>query len=211
MQAYGNESDTCDVRNFAFISYIGWVILSTHLIDCKQIIIDLGKRESYFNRTIIDLELAKTSIFDKEKTKWKENVKEKPKLDFFSCIKPNFCVEPYIKLNISRYERSLLSQLRYGILQIQLETGRYKQEDRNNRLCKICNGGEVEDQCHFVFKCPAYMIRRSIFNDNAKIKIPHWDNLDDISKFKLLFEEHPRMLAKYVKDIFLYRKSLIYR
>ncbi len=138
-------------------------------------------------------------------------MKGKPKLDFLACIKSEFGAEPYIKMNISRYERSILSQLRYGILQIQLETGRYQNENRANRLCKICNNGDIEDQHHFILKCPAYSIRRGMFIDKVKEKIIDWDNLSDNEKFIRLFKDQPRALARFVKDIFLYRKSLIYK
>ncbi len=50
-------------------------------------------------------------------------IRNKPKLDFLSDIKPEMGVEPFVKINISKYECSLLAQMRYGILQIQLETG----------------------------------------------------------------------------------------
>ena len=179
--------------------------------QAKQLIIDLGKRDSYNNMELLDLEFVKKTVFDKENIHWANSVLGKPKLDFLSRIKPNHCVEPYIKMNLDRYERSLLSQLRYGILQIELETGCFKQEERVNRLCKICNEGVVEDQCHFVFNCPSYTIRRGIFYDKARERIVNWDSLDDINKFRILFEKHPRMLGKFVKDIFLYRKSLVFK
>ena len=114
-------------------------------------------------------------------------------------------------MNIPRYERSLLSQLRYGVLQIQLETGRYQNEPRENRLCKICNGGVLEDQYHFVLKCPAYTIRRGLFVTKVKEKLNNWDTLNEQEKFIHLFNEQPRTLARFVKDIFLYRKSTIYK
>ena len=177
----------------------------------KQLLISLGKRDLYDRTEPIDIEAAKIIIADQEKTQWAHNVKGKPKLDFLACIKSMFGVEPYIKMNISRYERSLLSQLRYGILQIQLETGRYQNENRANRLCKICNSGDIEDQHHFILKCPAYSIRRGMFIDKVKEKITDWDNLSDNEKFIRLFNDQPRALARFVRDIFLYRKSLIYK
>ncbi len=177
----------------------------------KQILISIGRRESYNRTEPVDIEATKTIIADQEKSQWADNIKEKPKLDFLTCIKPVFGAEPYIKMNISRYERSLLSQLRYGILQIQLETGRYQNETRANRLCKICNGGVIEDQHHFVLKCPAYNIRRGLFIEKVKEKIINWDNLTDNDKFIHLFRDQPRALARFVKEIFMYRKSLIYK
>ena len=95
-------------------------------------------------------------------------------------------VEPFVKIHISKHERSLLAQLRYGILQIQLETGRYCNEKREDRLCKICNGGVVEDQDHFVWHCPVYNEIRDKFVQFIKNHTPTWDYLNEIDKFVLL-------------------------
>ncbi len=179
--------------------------------QAKQILIAIGKGESYYKSEPIDIDSAKNTIVSLEKSQWTDNVKDKPKLDFLVHIKSSFGVEPYITINIPRYERSLLSQLRYGILQIQLETGRYKGDDRVNRICRIGNGGVIEDQYHFVFECPAYSIRRGMFIERVKDKIANWDNLSNTVKFIELFDNHPRILGKFVKDIFVYRKSLLYK
>ena len=78
----------------------------------------------------------------------------------------------------------------YGILQIQLETGRYKGDDRINRLCRICNG-VIEDQHHFVFECPAYSIRRGIFIEHVKDNVENWDSHSNTEKFIELFDNQP--------------------
>ncbi len=184
---------------------------SNFCAQAKQIIISIGKRESYNNTEPVDIERAKVMILDLEKTGWLDSIKYKPKLDFLASIKTEYGTEPYLKINIPRYERSLLSQLRCGILQIQLEMGRYQGVDRADRHCKVCNGGVLEDQQHFVFQCPAYMIRRDMFVDKVKEKIENWDNLSITDKFVTLFNEQPRLLGRYVKDIFLHRKSIIYK
>ncbi len=45
----------------------------------------------------------------------------------------------------------------------------------------------------------------------VKEKLIYWDNLNDQEKFIHLFNEQPRTLARFVKDIFLCRKSTIYK
>ena len=55
----------------------------------------LGFR-SYYNSEPIDLEGAKNVIVNQEKSTWLDNIKEKPKLDFLTSIKPEFGTEPYI-------------------------------------------------------------------------------------------------------------------
>ncbi len=184
---------------------------SNFCAQAKQILIAVGKGNSYNRLEPVDIDGTKSIIVNQEKLSWANSIKDKPKLDFLANIKPAFGTEPYLKMNITHYERSLLSQLRYGILQIQLATGRYQGQVRHDRHCKICEGGALEDQYHFVFKCPAYTLRRDIFIDRIKDKVVNWNTLSETEKFTKLFNEHPRLLGKFVKDIFLYRKSIIYK
>ncbi len=179
--------------------------------NAKQILIELDRRQCYLNLEPVDIEHCKKVIYEKDKINWSNQIKTKSKLDFLASIKTEFGVEPFVTMNISRYERSILAQLRYGILQIRLETGRYSNEKREDRLCKICNGGVVEDQCHFVLHCPAYIEKRGRFDEIIKTRVPNWELKSDSEKFVILFRDHTRIFARFVKELFLYRKSLIYK
>ncbi len=177
----------------------------------KQILIDCNMKTLYTNLHPVDIDRLKVIFREKDMLSWENSVKDKCKLDFLTQIKPTLSIEPFVKLNIGRYERSLLAQLRYGILQIQLETGRYNNEKRENRLCKICDRGVVEDQYHFVFHCPAYNDKRNVFTALMQTRIPEWGTMNDTQKFEILFKNHSRALGKFVRDLFLYRKNLIYK
>ena len=41
-----------------------------------------------------------------------------------------------------------------------IEEGRYREIDRNLRLCQFCNGNNIEDKYHFLLACPAYREER---------------------------------------------------
>lgn len=56
-------------------------------------------------------------------------------------------------MNLKMHVRSVLTQLRSGTLPIEIETGRYYGVPRNQRFCKQCNTGRIEDELHFVFEC----------------------------------------------------------
>ena len=72
--------------------------------------------------------------------------------------------------------------------------------------------GIVEDQNHFVWHCAAYNEMRDTFVQLISGRHADWDNsMNDTDKFVFLFRENPRALAKYVKNIFLHRKGLIYK
>ncbi len=58
-------------------------------------------------------------------------------------------------MNMNRKERFYLSQLRYVILPIEVEVGRYRQKRLADRLCQFC-ANEIEDEKHFIFSCTQY-------------------------------------------------------
>ncbi len=89
----------------------------------KQILCEMGKGESYHRVEQIDLNSVKLNILEREKTKWIIEVVKFSKLDLLRKIKQSFGPQMYLKLNMDRYDRSLLSQFRYGILPLEIETG----------------------------------------------------------------------------------------
>ena len=50
-------------------------------------------------------------------------------------------------------KRSLLCQLRIGILPLEIETGRYTRKKVEDIICKLCKL-DIEDEIHFVCVCP---------------------------------------------------------
>ena len=62
--------------------------------------------------------------------------------------------EQYVTLNLDSKQRSLLSQLRMGILPTGVETGRFNHMAIEDRKCESCDLVEVE--CHFLFQCELY-------------------------------------------------------
>ncbi len=80
----------------------------------------------YENRTECDLDVVRTRLMDLECIKWQENLANKPKLRTYRTFKSELKQEKYLKMNLSRTERSYLAQLRCGVLPIRIETGRFK-------------------------------------------------------------------------------------
>ena len=89
--------------------------------------------------------------------KWYSEVINKPKLRFYKKFKKNYCTESYLLYNsITCIQRSYLTQLRLGILQINVEIGRYKNVTLEKRICNICDRNDVQDEIHFLFICKTY-------------------------------------------------------
>ena len=51
--------------------------------------------------------------------------------------------------------RRMLTKLRGGTAELRVETGRWSRLQREERTCKQCTLGEMEDEVHFVLRCEA--------------------------------------------------------
>ena len=77
------------------------------------------------------------------------------KLRTFRLYKTRMVVEPFIQ-NLPRYARSTLSRLRCGSLPLNIETGRFKNVNLEDRICSLCNSNVIEDEMHFTIDCSFY-------------------------------------------------------
>ena len=112
------------------------------------------------NMSICNIDGLKQKQLELFKTDWKANLLYKPKLRTYRLFKFTFGTEKYVSLNLDRNYRSLLAQIRLGILPLRLETGRIKNEKVDERICLICSDNLVEDEKHFLFHCKAYSVER---------------------------------------------------
>ena len=125
-------------------------------------------------------------------------------------IKNKYCVESYVKLNLKRNERSVLAQIRCGILPRHIETGRFVRTEIENRVCKICNTNSVENEYHFLFHCDFYRHERDAFTKGLLDNYKNFNRLSDACKLKLLFNLEPQKLGKYASKLWTLRQQQIY-
>ena len=126
-------------------------------------------------------------------------------------FKADFTQEDYFSLNIPKFHRSLFAQLRAGILPLQIEKGRYRNIPISERLCIICNDGEIEDEIHFVCSCAAYSDFRSDLFSYARTQFSDFDDVDVITKFVLLMSNCHKQMITFTVKACLKRRSIIYR
>ena len=110
---------------------------------------------------------------------------------------------------MSRGKRSPLAQLRLGILPLKIETGRFSNLDREERLCDFCKDA-VEDEIHFLFHCGLYHEFREFLFSKAREISPHFDTRDVVENLDFLMTNMPFDLANFVSDAFCKRKEFMY-
>ncbi len=94
-----------------------------------------------------NIELAAKQFQILEKIQWKEKALSKPKLRVYNRYKEQRGEEKYVFTGMSRRERSLLAQFRFGILPLEIEVGRYRNKPFAERKYPFC--AEVEDEIYF--------------------------------------------------------------
>lgn len=166
--------------------------------------------ECFDSRSEIDMHHFKNKIIEQMNTEWHQNVLSKPKLRTYMKFKTNYEAEKYVvDHTLTRRERSLLSHLRFGILPLKIETGRYYRIPPHERFCELCET-IVEDELHFVLNCPAYNICRDTMNRNVLDKCEHYMMLTEEEKLKELMDSHHKILTKYILSAWDIRTHLIY-
>ena len=139
--------------------------------EIENLLNRLNMSEQFENRESANMCECKKKIWKLMEEENLENINNKLKLSTYAKLKDNIEVQEYVTGLLSKEKRSLMIELRCGVLPIALETGRFKNkkdETSNNygrlrpeeRLCEICNSNAVEDEFHFVMKCEKYKLPR---------------------------------------------------
>ena len=68
----------------------------------------------------------------------------------------NVCLQTYLKKPIDTCYRKYISKFRISAHSLNIETGRHQGIDRIQRKCTKCQQQEIEDEFHFILKCPFY-------------------------------------------------------
>ena len=99
---------------------------------------------------------------------WKSRISNpavEKKLALYSKIKHKFDIEPYT--NLPFRDRQIIAKIVGSSHTLHVETGRHHNIPRDERICKVCDRDQVEDEEHFISECPAYSdIRQEFFGQN---------------------------------------------
>ncbi len=133
--------------------------------DIKQLFSNVNNNTIYDEKMICNIYELQQYIDDKWKEKWKSNLPIKPKLRTYITFKDNYCTDRYFKECLPRKERSLLAQIRFSILPLHIETGRFRSLNLEERTCKICTSQDIEDEFHIIISCNPYIeIQQAVYN-----------------------------------------------
>ena len=174
----------------------------------QSILRECNQGHLYDIKSPVDIQNCTAILMKKYAEDWQRNVNAKPKLRTYCKIKKNLGTEHYVKLNLERNQRSILAQLRCGILPLNIETGRFTNTKLEDRKCTLCNSQEVEDEMHFSLACPFYENERTQFVNQLDVNIEYFYESDQL---QYLFDNVPRKFSKFITRIWLKRKDHLYK
>ena len=168
----------------------------------------INYQNSFHNLSPIDIKSAEIIMRNIANQQWKIELHTKPKLRTYLRFKDTFETEKYVQFSKNRLERSLLAQIRSGTLPLNIELGRFRNIEIENRICTLCKNNVIEDEFHFIMLCPAYDDCRSTMFHN--IMSPDFTNLSLDDKFIHLMKNESKLVGKFLKAAWEIRKCKLF-
>ena len=123
-------------------------------VDILYLLNKLDMADLFYEQNYCVLKETETKLYELCALQWKESLTSFRKLRTYVKHKVEYKEESYLTCNLSKSRRSLLAQLRLGVLPLAIETGRYTGESIELRVCVVCDSNENE--LHFICQCSRY-------------------------------------------------------
>ena len=173
--------------------------------NARNLCESIGCLGNWERNEIVNIKEAKCKLLIMNKLAWTEGVKKKRKLTYFSNLNGNMEASPHLGCFLSKAKRSLISQIPLGCLPLEVETARFTNTVRHERICKICNSNQVEDELHFLFNCSGtHRTHLELYN-----QMPELLHVSDLKlRFKLL-NGKPYVFGNYLFKLWNHRNELL--
>ena len=135
-----------------------------------------------------------------------ENIKESRKLRFYSLLKTTPGFEKYLTDITCMKHRVDLTRLRLSSHSLHIETGRHTATLREDRTCTLCVTNTVEDETHFLIKCPIY---QDIRTENMPQTVMTDDIPDNDKAVKFLKSKDQSHVAYLIHEMLNHRGIML--
>ena len=131
-------------------------------------------------------------------------MEKKSKLRTYRKLKTKLVLENYV-VELEREQRRQLTMLRGGTNKLRIETGRRRGECENERICNVCLCKEVEDEKHFILRCPMYVRERVEMFDRLEkeCELGQIEQEGEDRQMNILIGSGEKEKEKQIRDIVL--------
>jgi hypothetical protein len=146
------------------------------------------------------LQIVEEDLMQKFQNTVKDDIESTSKLRYYKDMKSTYGTEDYIYKCRSQQHRSVIAKMRSGTYRLQVELGRSRKIPRDQRLCRKCSSGSVEDEIHFMFSCDKYSDQRKTLFEKLQTIIQDFNTKASREKLTLLLSS-PKLLHHTVNFI----------
>ena len=143
--------------------------------------------------------VIKRKLEDQYIQDWLSIVNASPKCVLYRTYKHKFELEKYLSI-LSPYYRKILCRFRTSNHKLPIETGRFNNVPRENRLCNFCNDNKMCDEFHLLLECPVLIHIRRKFLPSYSLSNPN------VLKFQNVMSSNTepilKKIAQYIKQSF---------
>lgn len=105
---------------------------------------------------------------DQFKQSWSSDMFNSSKGINYRSFKNTVSIKKYL-LGLPEKYASILCKFRTGIVRLPIETGRWRDIPRENRICNLCDRNEIGDEFHYSFNCTDKFLKQ-----NRQINVPNY-------------------------------------
>ena len=197
-----------DAKNRLHEGFKGW------LHNVQQLLYMYGFTYAFENPQNLDVKMFfrqfKQRLIDCFQQKWNTDLFKNIVLQpVYVYVKQNFSNEPYLSIFDSYKARVCLTKLRVSAHNLNIECLRYGRDrkPRPERLCYLCNNGDIEYEFHFVLKCTRFQNLRQQFIKKYYYKKPSMFKF--VSVLKTNNKKETINLGEFLLQAFEERKKLL--
>ena len=176
---------------------------SPYIVYIKSLLNDLGLHGIWLNQENLTFSLTwfkekvKRCLMDQYIQKWQAEIFYVNRSIYWNyrMYKNNFACEHYFEMLPTSYI-ILLTRFRTLNNRLPVQTERFRDTPRHERICTKCDTNDVGDEYHMLFVCPHFKIQRSLY-----ISPKYWKKPSAL-KFNALFSSrNKKCLVNLVKFI----------
>ena len=192
----------------------GWMGEINEICNTPQIPNPIGPYQSFI---IYDLDPIRRKLITKSREEWEAAAQGMSKLKLYVQVREFMDITKVVRARLPRGQRSILGRLLCGILPLEVEIGRFagkdkKKKDRSERLCKVCNSGQVEDELHFIFNCPSLDVARNECLATMLLSYDPDETKTEVEKLRwMLQEENIAQTAQIIERLFYERQDKLFK
>ena len=132
-------------------------------------------------------QMLRVSAWRMVREAWDAEIQELSKLGVVKGLLECGCQSRCVDVGSKRIRR-MLAKLRGGTAELRVETGRWNGLKREERICKQCTMGEVENEEHFLLRCEGYAEERKTIIGYMVELVEGWQEMEAKKKLALVID-----------------------